>query len=426
MNLRLYIICIAAAVALVGPALAANSTATVHGVVYDCDTFKPLENVVVDVNSTPSQSMVAKYGLYSFDLLPGDYNITASYYQNSSVTYSASKTIQIKDQGKYVCDLLLLPVYSEELMDDSEANGFSEDQNETAESSSNATNSLTDTFTGSMTNKGNSSNMYVADQNITGNINVNYLLIAALLLFVLFAAGYRVSRNDKKIEKNQPLKSAHKISGIGADEKGYTTGDLFKPVKVPEISVEVHDERVEVPQESLKPELKRESQIQESQIQESQIQESQIQESRVKSFETAYSAEPVEDPVKDPANEQIKESLQNSAMEPIKESVKEPANEQVKPAVIKLSPDVSEEKVQETFAEIKADSQDNSIELVESESQKQKQETLNEESEDKPLENTETEIPASKKKLPLPADLQEVMDIIRGQGGRITQKTHRY
>lgn len=132
MNIRLYIICIAAVLALAGPALAANNTATVHGAVYGWDTFKPLENAVVEVNSTPSQSMVAKYGLYSFDLVPGDYNITASYYQNSSVTYTASETIQIKDQGKYVRDLLLLPVYSEELMGDSEVNTLSENHNGTA------------------------------------------------------------------------------------------------------------------------------------------------------------------------------------------------------------------------------------------------------------------------------------------------------
>ena len=87
MNLRFYIICIAAVLALVVPAVAdSNSTATIHGEVYGWDTFEPLENAVVDVNSTPSQSMVAKYGLYSFKLAPGNYSITARYYQNSTLT----------------------------------------------------------------------------------------------------------------------------------------------------------------------------------------------------------------------------------------------------------------------------------------------------------------------------------------------------
>ena len=40
-------------------------------------------------------------------------------------------------------------------------------------------------------------------------------------------------------------------------------------------------------------------------------------------------------------------------------------------------------------------------------------------------EKPQIKTPAPEKKLPLPADLQEVIDIIRGQGGRITQKNLR-
>ena len=94
MNLRLYIICIATVLALAGPALA-DSTANVHGTAYRWDTFEPLDNAVVEVNSTPSQSMVAKYGVYSFDLMPGDYNITADYYENTKENiYSISCSSQ--------------------------------------------------------------------------------------------------------------------------------------------------------------------------------------------------------------------------------------------------------------------------------------------------------------------------------------------
>ncbi|PAV12225.1 hypothetical protein ASJ81_07295 [Methanosarcina spelaei] len=412
MNLRLYIICIAAVVLalLAGPALA-DITATVHGTAYRWDTFEPLDNAVVEVNSTPSQSMVAKYGVYSFNLMPGDYNITANYYENSSIKYSANENITVKDQGKYLVDLLLLPVYSEELMSDSELNGLSENPNGTAKSTSNTTDSLTDTSTSPTASKGNSSSMYLANQNIIGNINVNYLLIAVFLLLILLAAGYRISRVDKNREKNQPFKSAHKISGMGADEKVHTTRDFFKPVKVPEISVEVHDERVGVPHESLEPELKWDS---------------QVQESRTKPFETSPLIEPIADPAKGPAKESITESLQEPAKESVAESlqepVKEPVNEQVKSTVTKLSYGIPEAKVQEDFGGIKADSSENKTKLLESEPQKEKQGVPSEEAENKPAESSETETPVSRKKLPLPADLQEVMDIIRGQGGRITQK----
>lgn len=385
MNIRLSIICIAAVLALVGPALA-SSTATVHGAVYGWDTFKPLENAVVEVNSTPSQSMVAKYGLYSFDLIPGDYNITAIYYQNSSVTYSATEIIKIKDQGKYVLDLLLLPVYSEELM------GNSKDQNETAENSS--SNSLTGAAAGRMTSssKSNSSSTNQADQIRAGSINANYLLVAAPLLLLLLAAGYRLSRKDKKIGENQPQRVY--ITG-----KGHKTGDPSKPVKVPERSVEVNDKRVEVPHENIEPELK---------------QESQVPEYRVESSETASAIEPVVDPVR----ESVKESLK----EPVKEPIKESVNEQVEASVKESAPEIPEEKVQAEPAEVEEDSPANGRELVESEPQKEKQGIFFEEAADKLTESSKIEIPASRKKLPLPADLQEVMDIIRGQGGRITQK----
>ena len=77
MNLKLGIfICVVAILALVVPAAADNSTskdnntATVYGRVYSMDTFEPLDNAVVEINSIPSQSMVATYGVYSFELAP--------------------------------------------------------------------------------------------------------------------------------------------------------------------------------------------------------------------------------------------------------------------------------------------------------------------------------------------------------------------
>jgi uncharacterized membrane protein len=90
----------------------AAEIATVHGVAYEWSTFEPLDNAIIEVNSTPSQSMVAKYGVYSFELTNGTYNITASYYEDDQLTYYAEDTIIVFDEGSYVLDLLLLPSYS--------------------------------------------------------------------------------------------------------------------------------------------------------------------------------------------------------------------------------------------------------------------------------------------------------------------------
>ena len=200
MNLRFYIICVAAVLALVVPAVAnSNNTATIHGEVYGWDTFEPLENAVVDVNSTPSQSMVAKYGLYSFKLAPGDYSITARYYQNSTLIYSAEEIVQIKGEGDYVRDLLLLPVYSEELMDGSEVNGSSSNLNESAEnSSSNKVNPLTET---AIDEVNNSNNLNLTGENGADSSTVSYMLIA-LTFFILITGGYQLSRKHKKIREN--------------------------------------------------------------------------------------------------------------------------------------------------------------------------------------------------------------------------------
>ncbi|WMW26068.1 hypothetical protein RE474_04925 [Methanolobus sediminis] len=90
---------------------AASETATVHGVAYEWSTLSPLDNVIIEVNSTPIQSIVAKYGMYSFELPEGSYCITASYYVNGDLTCYDEENITITDEGNYVVDLLLVPSY---------------------------------------------------------------------------------------------------------------------------------------------------------------------------------------------------------------------------------------------------------------------------------------------------------------------------
>jgi uncharacterized membrane protein len=349
--------------------------------------------------------MVAKYGLYSFDLVPGDYKITANYYQNNTLTYSTEETLKIENEGNYVLDLLLLPVYSKELMGSSEVNKFSKNVNEAAgNSSSNKLNSLTDAAASQMnvSDKNNSSSKNSADQSEIGSINTNYPLIALLFLFLLTAAGYRFSRMNKNIEKNQPQKMAYRASDTGTTGKGHTIGDFSEPVKVPKFSGEVHNKRSEVHPKNIEPELKLDS---------------EVQESKGKPLENASAVESV-DSVKEPVKEPVKESLQ----EPVQELVKEPVSEQMKTPVMNLSPEIPNEKLQEEAAEIKVSSLENETKMTESETQKEKQGISYEENDTNPVKNPKTEVPASRKKFPLPTDLQEVMDIIRGQGGRITQK----
>ena len=108
----------------------AAGTATIHGAVYEWYTFQPMENAIIEVNSTPPQSIVARYGLYSFNLASGNYLITAKYYQNNTLTSFAEETITITDDGDYVLDLLLFPAYSDELVNETELSEITEDFDE--------------------------------------------------------------------------------------------------------------------------------------------------------------------------------------------------------------------------------------------------------------------------------------------------------
>lgn len=98
----------------------AAETATIHGAVYEWDSFDPLEHVIIEVNSTPPQSMLANYGVYSFNLTPGNYTMTAKYYADNELIAYTEEEITIMDDGDYVMDLILLPVYYDASFNDTE------------------------------------------------------------------------------------------------------------------------------------------------------------------------------------------------------------------------------------------------------------------------------------------------------------------
>ncbi len=85
------------------------SGAVVHGTTYEWSTFEPLENTIVEVDSTPPQFLVASSGSYSFDLPEGTYTIRAEYYHGNVLEYYAEENITIVGDGNFVLDLLMFP-----------------------------------------------------------------------------------------------------------------------------------------------------------------------------------------------------------------------------------------------------------------------------------------------------------------------------
>ncbi|MGB9928489.1 MAG: DUF7343 domain-containing protein [Methanosarcina sp.] len=481
MNLRLYIICIAALIAFVTPALA-SGMATIYGTVYNGETFEPLENAVVEVNSTPSQSMVATYGFYSFDLEPGTYTLTAKYYENNTLISSTQKTVEIKEEGKYKIALLLLPVYPEELM-------VSSDKNLTSRAlSGNVQSNI---------NEGNSSKNF-PDQKETTSPALRYMFMA-LVLFSLFAGGYKLSLKSKRSDegKSPGIKTQHRLETQHKQS-------FSKSFERPEASVK-NSEDMEFegakrastqtyPQENAQTkQLKDTKDTALPQIDEfggsdkSGPQNSNFEykgESATRKSNKEIISENISENINEGTHENIKakgfktpsqeiigpgieyepeiikagssqrDSITEQSIEPIMKL--EPAfsnSEQIlqlekKDLTENLeSKAVPEKEIRpeikgtpETESDFQATKKDDvkpegPIEEIEPGTSEKSLETPQEKDSLDSLENrietdssqlaSQVKTSSPKKKAPLPSDLQEVMDIIRGQGGRITQKNLR-
>lgn len=79
--------------------------AILHGSVYD-GKLQPRNDVVIEVNSSPSQVFVSKEGQYSFVLDPGHYSVNA-HIEYNGVKYFTRDNVSIPRNGYFVRDLFL-------------------------------------------------------------------------------------------------------------------------------------------------------------------------------------------------------------------------------------------------------------------------------------------------------------------------------
>lgn len=87
--------------------------AQIYGTIYDFKLSKAY-NAVVEINSSPSQKIVASAGTYEFSMPSGVYKIVAE--KGDEFT---EDVIEIKE-GRFVRDLILLPDLAEDLIEDTE------------------------------------------------------------------------------------------------------------------------------------------------------------------------------------------------------------------------------------------------------------------------------------------------------------------
>lgn len=82
--------------------------AKVSGFIYDKE-LNIVQDVVIEINSTPNQRQISRNGGYSFDVEPGNYSIIASLSQNYVTKTIAQEEITVTGNGEFIVDLVIFP-----------------------------------------------------------------------------------------------------------------------------------------------------------------------------------------------------------------------------------------------------------------------------------------------------------------------------
>ena len=88
--------------------------ATIYGNIYDPDLNQMKGRVEVEVDSSPRQYQVSTDGTYSFFLLVGKYTIKAKYEEHGRLKYIAEEKIVVRDEGRFIHDIVMYPSPEEE------------------------------------------------------------------------------------------------------------------------------------------------------------------------------------------------------------------------------------------------------------------------------------------------------------------------
>jgi len=106
------------------------SSATISGTTFEWYSLEPLDNVIIEINTTPNQTIVAEKGNYSLNAKEGNYLLKAKYFENNKLIYETEEKITIENEGNFIVDLLLFPTINENeyLIDDFNDSIFSPEE----------------------------------------------------------------------------------------------------------------------------------------------------------------------------------------------------------------------------------------------------------------------------------------------------------
>ncbi|MBT4870233.1 MAG: hypothetical protein HON47_01530 [Candidatus Diapherotrites archaeon] len=94
-------------------------SATITGEVFEWYNFEKLDEVIVEINTSPIQRDISTEGVYSFEAPLGEYAIHAEYYEKGDLIYTDDQNVIITNEGNFVIDLIMFPVldFDEEIID---------------------------------------------------------------------------------------------------------------------------------------------------------------------------------------------------------------------------------------------------------------------------------------------------------------------
>lgn len=188
-----------------------SSAARVEGKIYDFSLDK-VKDVLVEVNTIPSQKMLSIDGSYSFEIPSGDYILTIFEIEGNVLT---KENIEIKDNGQYYIDIILPPLNQEY---DTETNNTELDS---------AINEINEDF----------------------NFQMNKFIIISLIFLTLIGIFYFYKRTksksslDKEIISQEPDALMQDVLNIIQKEKRITQKELRKhfPLSESKISLVISE-----------------------------------------------------------------------------------------------------------------------------------------------------------------------------------------
>ena len=90
------------------------AAATIQGTIYDLD-FNPVKNSIIEIDTTPKQTIISPDGIYSIVLPPGEYTIKIRHFEEGILIEGLEESIKIQDEGAYTLDFILFPTIDEEI-----------------------------------------------------------------------------------------------------------------------------------------------------------------------------------------------------------------------------------------------------------------------------------------------------------------------